>query len=1021
MRNTAEEIFADALEMDSSRRAEFLASACEGDSDLLAEVQAMLRDAESAETFFESMTRGAAGNPAFEPVPSSDRPGTQIGAYRLIRILGRGGFGSVWLAEQSRPIRRSVALKLIKRGMDSDEVLTRFRAEQQAVALMDHPNITRVYEAGSSPDGRPFFVMELVDGKKITEFCDANHFTITERLQLFLQVCAAVNHAHQKGIIHRDLKPSNILITTDGVAPVAKVIDFGIAKAVGSGQTEYTEVTKLDQVIGTPAYMSPEQATGNRADVDTRSDVYSLGIILYEVLVGRVPFDLKDPSLQDRDVRNVIRDLEAVRPSVRLQGLPTEEQNAIASVRRTTSEALHGQVRAELDWIVMKAIDKVKDRRYETADALAKDIGRFLQNEPVSAKPPSTTYLLGKLVARHRTLIITLAVIMATLLVATVVSLWLAFRANQAEHLADARLNQVLDEKAGRDKALGEARAVSTFIIDVFRRPHPDRDGRDVTAAEVLARAEKDLQLKLFDQPEQQLLLKRTLAETYTGLGLYQDAIRLDREVLHAGRAFFGEGSPETFDDYSRLSDLLLRLGYYDEALGLLEREVALRKSAPNPDPQKIEAANLALIECLHRTGQHERADQINKQRNAPSPEPTPAPYSTSSSLGAEGEALRKIRVSKIQSDLDQAKQTRDPLDADLLRAIGDAAQRMFSLAEWPTAVALQRDLTGRLNQKYGPDHMFTIEAEDYLAYLLMKTGSYEESSTLRRSLLDRRQRIFGPEHLETLIAQENYAQIRFFAGHLEEATNDLERIVPLLRKVAGPDNRATLNAESDLARCYSAGDRTPEAIDLLLKCAPKMRDDSFISSILGKLLLWSGRMDEFRAFRRDSLDWAWQRRERIGTRADIWERIMAFSCLAPLDDENQAAQVKEMIRLCVQQRGLRASATNSEIGWSTASEGLIYYRIGDYSSARAKLETSRKVLQDKPKHYQRQTAEIFLALTLAAQESPSAGKLYRDIRKTIPEPPSMAHPLHGCFAVEGEALTPWIARREGDTVFKQP
>ncbi len=739
MSDEAEEIFTEALEVDSARRDAFLADACHGDKELLSEVEALLRDAAGADTFFESLTRGAPGAPGSGGY-SADKEGMQIGPYTLIRLLGRGGFGAVWLAGQTQPIRRHVALKLIKRGMDSEDVLARFRAEQQALALMDHPNIARVFEAGSTPDGRPYFAMEMVEGQKITEFCDKHNLSIPERLRLFLQVCAAVNHAHQKGVIHRDLKPSNILVTDGDGAAAVKVIDFGIARAIEGSLAGDIDLTRADQFVGTPSYMSPEQAGGNRSGIDTRTDVYSLGVILYELLVGTVPFDEETLVAAGRDeIRRIIREEEPARPSTKLLEMPAGERTSVATARKVSGEALPRMVGDELDWIAMKAIEKSKDRRYETADALGKDVQRFLDNEPVSARPPSAFYLLGKAARRHRVLLAALAAIAAILVAATAASVWLALRARKAERLADARLTQVLDEQAAREKALRDAEAVSNFIVNVFRSPDPDRDGRKVTAAEVLAGAERKIPAELAGQAARQILLKRTLADTYTGLGLYQDAIRLRKEVLEEDGKVAGEGSPETLDDMACLAQTLLQLGYYADALELFRREVGLRKAQSPPDSAKLDAAEAGMIECLYRTGQRDEAEKL---RNAPRPAQTPAPPSPPPSprpQGAEGEALRKQKAENIRQWLREVSASLPPQDPKLLHAMREASEALYWIGEKISAISIQKDLTGRLEDKFGPDHVVTIEEEDFLAFLYWRNGPMAESEPLRKNLIERR------------------------------------------------------------------------------------------------------------------------------------------------------------------------------------------------------------------------------------------------------------------------------------------
>jgi serine/threonine protein kinase/Flp pilus assembly protein TadD len=398
----ADSVFAQAIEIASSEeRSAFLDAACAADPEFRQAVEKLVRNYFRAGDFLErpaatpGATAGAAG--------PAERPGTLIGPYKLLEQIGEGGMGLVFVAEQQRPVRRRVALKLIKPGMDSRQVIARFEAERQALALMDHPHIARVFDGGTTERGRPYFVMELVKGAPITDYCDRHRLTPRQRLGLFLDVCAAVQHAHQKGVIHRDLKPSNIMVTVHDVTPVVKVIDFGIAKATGQRLTDGTAYTGLGQMVGTPLYMSPEQAGQSSLDVDTRSDVYSLGVVFYELLTGTTPFDGKMLKRAGYDeLRRIIREEEPARPSARLSTLAQAELSTVAERRGADPRKLRQVVRGELDWIVMKCLEKDRNRRYESASALAADIRRYLADEPVQACPPSAGYRLRKFARRHK-------------------------------------------------------------------------------------------------------------------------------------------------------------------------------------------------------------------------------------------------------------------------------------------------------------------------------------------------------------------------------------------------------------------------------------------------------------------------------------------------------------------------------------------------------------------------------------------------------------------------------------------
>jgi serine/threonine protein kinase len=449
-----------------NERAAWLDRECGGDLDLRARLGLLLAAHDQPDSKLDSPIETIRATIALKlpEGPMAEAVGQTIGRYKLLEKIGEGGCGVVYVAEQTEPVRRRIALKVIKLGMDTKAVVARFEAERQALAMMDHPNIAKVLDAGSTETGRPYFVMELVRGVRITDYCDQNHISTQERLDLFIKVCHAIQHAHQKGIIHRDIKPSNIMVTLHDGVPVPKVIDFGIAKATQGRLTDATVYTQLHQFIGTPAYMSPEQAEMSGLDIDTRSDIYSLGVLLYEMLTGRTPFDAQELLKSGLDaIRKTIREVEPPRPSTRLSTLRDEALTATAKTHGTESMPLVNLIKGDLDCIVMKCLEKDRTHRYETANGLAMDLKRHLDNEPVVARPPSTAYRLQKTWRRNKGFFAVASVISGVLLAATTVSVWQAIVAKRA--------------KAEAVQRAADAEGISKFMIEVFGQADPG--GRD--------------------------------------------------------------------------------------------------------------------------------------------------------------------------------------------------------------------------------------------------------------------------------------------------------------------------------------------------------------------------------------------------------------------------------------------------------------------------------------------------------------------------------------------------------------
>ena len=765
-----EKIFSSALaEPDPSTRRTFIKEACGSDVELRSHVEALLDAHDRAGSFLEPLVLAPGETVASTPPESkfAEAPGKMVGRYKLIERIGEGGFGTVYLAEQSEPVRRQVALKIIKLGMDTEQVITRFETERQALAMMDHPGIAKVLDAGATESGRPYFVMELVKGVPITKYCDHNRLSVKDRLELFLAVCAAVQHAHQKGIIHRDIKPSNVLVALQDRTPVPKIIDFGIAKATRQRLTEKTFYTGLGEFVGTPEYMSPDQASISGMDVDTRTDIYSLGVLLYEVLTGKTPFDaraLREASFAE--MQRMIREVDPAKPSARLS-LLTDELPAIATRRRTEPAALVKHLRGDLDWVVTKALEKDRVRRYQTANELANDIRRHLKNQPVVAGPPGLAYKLSKFARRNR------VAVLASVLVAAAVLL--------GALLATAGYLQATRAKAALEVQAATSGAVSEFLQTLLGLADPSRAvGREVSVHYLLDEAAKEITAgALADQPEVEAAVRLTLGKTYEALGDYDSAELHFRTAEAISARGLGGDHSETLRARSALAGLFNSQSKYPQAESLARRTMAVQQRVAGPEhPDTLLTMNRLGV-ALSNQDKLVEAEVLHRQT---------------------WEIQRRVLGDE---------------HLDTLRSLVDLGSVLLARGKHQRAEDLLGGALETERRVLGEEHPETLRAMNGLASALERQGKREKAEQLYRRSWELNRRILGPDHPRTQIPMNNLLRILIAEGKLDE-TRPLvaERLARLKRAAMRPEADAlTLHAYAwELVTCEPKDMADPQA-----------------------------------------------------------------------------------------------------------------------------------------------------------------------------------------------------------------
>ncbi len=912
-----ESIFDAAMRLEPVARERFLDDACAGDPVLRAKVDALL-DADAGGGDFlrtpipkdagpatvpaspddVTVATPATANPGADAMASRERAGERIGQYTLREQLGEGGFGTVWLADQHEPVRRQVALKIIKLGMDTGQVIARFEQERQALALMDHPNIAKVLDAGATVSGRPYFVMELVRGEPITTYCDRQNLTTRERLDLFAMTCLAVQHAHQKGVIHRDLKPSNVLVAMQDGSPVPKVIDFGIAKATTARLTEETMFTRLGQFVGTPEYMSPEQAEAGSLDVDTRSDVYSLGVMLYELLTGTTPFE----SVMLRragfgEIQRIIREEDPPRPSTRLHELttprtggkalasgdggsldaegagdgtePGRSVEAIARDRRTDPRALGRFLRGDLDWIVMKALEKDRGRRYESASGFEADVRRYLSGAPVIAAPPSSVYRARKFIRRYRASVATAGLVCASLVIGMVGFAWQMRVAQGERDEADRERTRAVAAEADAEARARDLKLVADFQTSMLAQVDPTEAGERLSAsvASKLGRALEregvpveggvrerrldaflsewgrvnatDLARELIDetilrpavgaverfadQPVVDAQLRQVLADRYRDLSLYDAAAPLQTAALAARRAALADDHADTIYSVESAGLLLHAQGRFDEASPYLRETLERRERILGREHPETLRAMINLGDLLREQDKLDEAEPFYRTYLDVS-----ARVLGESDVRRIGGLSNMATLLQSQRRLDEAEvyaeqamvQRRAVLgddDPSTLIAIGNYGNLLRDAGRPDEAVPyLYESMEGR-RRVLGEKHMLTLNAINNYAVLMRRQGNLAEAEVYLRETYEALDELLGPDHPGTMTLMNNLGAILRQQGKLTEAEPMVRLSLERRRANLGPEHRGTLLTSITMASLLVGLDRPQEAVDLLV------------------------------------------------------------------------------------------------------------------------------------------------------------------------------------------------------------
>ncbi len=789
-----------ALQLDAGERDTFLRQACGGDAELRRAVESLLAYEPELDGFLEGpplptvvLDQAAAQPPRWA--------GQTLRTYRLLQPIGSGGMGEVWLAEQKQPVRRRVALKLIKAGMDTREVVARFESERQALALMDHPAIAKVFDAGSTEQGAPYFAMEYVDGIPITAYCDTHRLSTRERLELFMHVCEGVQHAHQKAIIHRDLKPSNILVTElDGQA-APKIIDFGVAKALTQKLTDHTMFTRLGALVGTPEYMSPEQTNSLSEDIDTRTDVYSLGVIFYELLAGVPPLDLRTDAFEE--LLRKLREEEPQRPSTKIRVLDQARWREIARRRQSEPQALVKQIRGDLDSIALKALEKERSRRYGSPSDFAADIRRYLNNEAVLAVTASAAYRARKFAYRHRVALVTACAFVLVLILAASVSIWQSVRATKQRDRADA---EAAAAQAVNDFLQKDLLAQASAAAQSGPKSKPDADLKVRTA---LDRAAARISGRFGQQPEVEAAIRDTIGETYMDLGLYPEAGTQLVRALDLHRRVLGAENPKTLKTMSLLGRIAFLQGRYAEAAILFSQVLDIQRRLLGSEHPDTLYSMTHLATVYYRQGKYAQAEALHSQaleirRRVQGPEHPDALTSVNglaSDYYAEGKYAQAEAL--YSQNLEIRRRVLGSEHPDTLTSMNNLADAYIALGKYAQADALFSQTVEIERRVLGSEHPLTLSSTNGLAGAYTAQGKYAQAEAIFNRNLQIRRRVLGAEHPDTLITLADLVFMYQRQGKYALAATYAAQVLAVQRRSMGAQDTDTMVSAADLALAY--------------------------------------------------------------------------------------------------------------------------------------------------------------------------------------------------------------------------